>query len=64
MKMKKMLRVGRGAFENLYVFFSAIVIVPGRGILPSQGRVLPQGEPQTVFGLKLDLEFNGGIPKS
>ena len=39
--------------------------MPDRGYPILQGTSCPQGgNPGSFFGLKLDLEFNGPIPKS
>ena len=61
--MMKMMR-GGGQLKIYFLFFSAIVIVPGRGSYPLRGEYSPRGNPGPFFGLKLDLEFNGGGPKS
>ena len=61
LKMMKMMK--EGGYEIYLLLFSAIVVVPDREILSSQGRVFPQGgNPGPFFGLKLDLPFNGANP--
>ena len=55
---------GGGQLKIYFLFFSAIVKIPGRGYPTLWGRVAPRGDPGPFFGLKLDLEFNGGTPRS